>query len=155
TEVYAAHGESVFSKRLYATLPKPADWLDNETDGSSVVFLGQAIVDANPINLLEFWNRSLVKMWALDGSAPGPGATGTPNVDRPDATLTTPHTDFVLATPGVDVAGKRVGQPVGGYSLYPLGGNVIKLRTARTGVYDDGWMGPTSSYSQYDVPPGE
>jgi hypothetical protein len=155
TEIYAAHGESVFSKRLYATLPKPANWLDKATDGRSVVFLGQAVRDPNPVNLLEFWNRSLVKVWALDGSAPGPGATGTPNVDKPDGTLTNPHTDFVLVTPGVDVVGRRVGKPVGGYSLFPLGGNVIELRTAQTGVYPDGWIGATSSYSQYAVPPGQ
>jgi hypothetical protein len=155
TEVYAAHGESLFSKRLYATLPKPVNWLDKTTQRRSVVFLGQAVRDPNPVNLLEFWNRSLVKVWALDGSAPGPGATATPNVDKPDGTLTNPHTDFVLVTPGVDVVGKRIGLPVGGYSLFRLDGDVIKLRTAQTGVYPDGWIGATSSYSQYAVPPGQ
>ena len=32
-EVYAAHGESLFSERFYSTLPKPANWLDRSTQG--------------------------------------------------------------------------------------------------------------------------
>ena len=115
-EVYAAHGENLFSARLYASLPKPANWLDRSTQGRSVVFLGQSVNDPNPMNLLEFWNRSLEKVWSLDGTAPGPGTTVTPNVDNPDGTLTNPHTDFALVTPGVDIAGQPVGKPVGGYS---------------------------------------
>jgi hypothetical protein len=154
TEIYAAHGESDFSKRLYATLPKPANWLDLQTKGRPVLFLGQAVRDPNPVNLLEFWNRSLVKIWALDGTAPGPGATATPNVDKPDGTLTNPSTDFVLTMPGVDINGRRVGTSVGGYSLFTIDGQ-LRLRTAETGVYPDGWMGPNATYSQYDVAPGE
>ena len=154
TEIYAAHGESDFSKRLYASLPKPANWLDLQTRGRPVLFLGQGVRDPNPVNLLEFWNRSLVKIWALDGTAPGPGATATPNVDKPDGTLTNPFTDFVLTMPGVDVNGRRLGTPVGGYSLFAIDGP-LRLRTAETGVYPDGWMGPSANYSRYDVAPGE
>jgi hypothetical protein len=153
SEVYAAHGESLFSKRLYGTLAKPANWLDQSTRGQSVVFLGQGIRDPNPVNLLEFWNRSLTKVWALDGTAPGPGATVTPNVDKPNGTLTSPGTEYVLVTPGVDVIGRRQGEPVAGYSLYRLSGN-LRLLTAQTGVYPDGWMGGSASYSLYDVPRG-
>jgi hypothetical protein len=152
-EVYAAHGENLFSAQRYATLPKPANWLDRSTQGGSVVFLGQSVKDPNPVNLLEFWNRSLAKVWALDGTAPGPGATATPNVDDPDGTLTNPHTDFAVVTPGVDLAGQPVGKRVGEYTLFKLDGR-LQLRTAQTGVYPDGWMGPAASYSQYDVPPG-
>jgi len=152
-EVYAAHGESLFSRRLYSTLPKPANWLDRSTNGGTTVFLGQGIRDPNPVNLLEFWNRSIVRVWAVDGTAPGPGATATPNVDRPDGTLTNPSTDFALTTPGVDVVGRRQGPTVGGYSLYPLHGG-LRLRTAQTGVEPDGWMGSSASYSLYDVPAG-
>jgi hypothetical protein len=155
SEVYAAHGERLFSDSFYASLPKPANWLDRETQGRSVVFLGQSVRDPNPVHLLEFWNRSLKKVWALDGTAPGPGATATPDLDRPDGTLTNPNTDFVLVTPGVDVAGSPVGKPVGEYTLFRLDGAPVRLRTALTGVYPDGWTGATSSYSQYDVPPGE
>jgi hypothetical protein len=152
-EVYAAHGESLFSDRLYETLPKPPNWLDKSTDGRSVVLLGQGIRDPNPVNLLEFWNRSLVKVWSLDGTAPGPGARTTPNLEKPDGTLTDPGTAYVLTTPGVDVVGRRQGDTVGGYSLYPLD-EQLRLRTAQTGIEPDGWMGGTASYSLYDVPVG-
>jgi len=63
TEVYAAHGERLFSERLYNSLPKPANWLDRSTQGRSAVFLGQGVRDPNPVSLLEFWNRSLTKIW--------------------------------------------------------------------------------------------
>ena len=112
-EVYAAHGESLFSERLYATLPKPANWLDRSTQGGSVTFLGQSIKDPNPVWLLEFWNRSLTKVWSLDGTAPGPGATTTPDLKSPDGTLNNPDTGFVLVTPGVDIAGQSLGDADG------------------------------------------
>ena len=152
-EVYAAHGESLFSSRLYATLPKPANWLDRSTQGGSVTFLGQSVKDPNPVWLLEFWNRSLTKVWALDGTAPGPGATATPDLKNPDGTLSNPDTGFVLVTPGVDIAGQPLGEPTGEYTLFRLDGR-LQLRTAQTGVYPDGWMGPFASYTRYDVPPG-
>ncbi len=63
-------------KRLYDTLPKPANWLDRATDGRPVVFLGLAVADANPINLLEFWNRSIKGVWSLDGYGAGTGSHG-------------------------------------------------------------------------------
>ena len=152
-EVYAAHGESLFSERLYNSLPTPANWLDRSTQGRSVVFLGQSVRDANPVSLLEFWNRSLTKVWSLDGTAPGPGRTTTPNLVKPDGTLTSPGTGYVVVTPGVDVVGRRQGKPVAGYSLFPLDG-ALRLRTAQTGVYPDGWMGNSASYAVYDVPAG-
>jgi hypothetical protein len=153
-EVYAANGESRFSKQLYSVLPKPPNWLDRTTRDRPTVFLGQAIRDPNPINLLEFWNRSITGIWSLDSSAPGPGATTTPDLIEPDGTLTPPHTDFAVTTPGVDVAARQVGVPVGGYTLSALDGS-LKLRTARTGVYPDGWMGGLATFAQYDVPPGQ
>ncbi len=72
-EVYAAHGEQLFSEQLYSTLAKPPNWLDRQTQGQSVVLLGQSIKDANPINLLEFWNRSLTKIWAHRRNGSGAG----------------------------------------------------------------------------------
>jgi len=118
-----------------------------------VTFLGQSVKDPNPVWLLEFWNRSLKNVWALDGTAPGPGATATPDLKSPDGTLTNPGTGFVLVTPGVDIAGQPLGEPTGEYTLFKLDGR-LQLRTARTGIYPDGWMGPFASYTQYDVPPG-
>jgi len=152
-EIYAAHGESLFAKRLYGSLTKPANWVDQTTNGSSVAFLGQGIRDPNPINLLEFWNRSVKEIWSTDGTAPAPGATVTPDLFKPDGTITQPKTRYLLVPIGVDINGRRKGTPVGGYSLYPTRGGV-RLRTAQSGIESDGWMGANATFSRYDVPPG-
>ncbi len=68
----------------------PPNWLDRRREGARPSSSARVCGDTNPVNLLEFWNRSLTKVWALDGTAPGPGATTTPNVDKPDGTLTDP-----------------------------------------------------------------
>ena len=72
-EIYGARGENELTARFYGALPKPADWLDRTDGGKRAVFLGQSITDANALWSLEFWNRSLKRMWSLDASAPGPG----------------------------------------------------------------------------------
>ena len=74
-EVYAAVGEHDFSARVEANIPKPNDWIDRAAGGGSVVMLGQRMND-NPLGVAstEFWNRSIQKVWSVDGSGPGPGA---------------------------------------------------------------------------------
>ena len=106
-----------------------------------MTFLGQSDQGPNPVDLLEFWNRSLTKVWALDGTAPGQARPRRPTSRAPDGTLTNPDTDYVLVTPGVDIAGQSLGDADGGYTLFRLDGR-LQLRTAQTGVYPDGWMGP-------------
>ena len=54
----------------------------------------------------------------------------------------------------MDVAARQVGPTVAGYTLSLLDGS-LKLRTARTGIYPDGWMGAFATYSQYDLPVGQ
>ncbi len=154
TEVYAAHGESIFSKQLYASLPKPVNWLDLETGTRPTVFLGRSVADANPINLLEFWNRSIRGVWSVDGNAPGPGATVTPDLIRPDGTLTQPGTEFVVTVPGVDIVGERIGSTVAGNQLVRLPNRQLRLRNAESGIAPDGWMAGSASYAQYAVQPG-
>ncbi len=48
TEIYAAHGESLFARSFYDTLPKPANWLDRATGTRPVVFLGLAVARRQP-----------------------------------------------------------------------------------------------------------
>ena len=154
-EVYAAHGESLFAKRLYGTLPKPANWLDRQTGTRPVIFLGHSVTDPNPVHLLEFWNRAVTGVWSLDGTALSPDVTLTPNLERPDGTLTAPHTDYVLTAAGVDIVGRRLGPTVGGYQLVRLPGQQLRLRTALTGIAPDGWMGGLATYARYSVKRGE
>ena len=164
-EVYAAVGEHDFSARVEANIPKPNDWIDRAADGGSVVMLGQRMND-NPLGVAstEFWNRSIQKVWSVDGSGPGPGHTLTPDLQDVDGTLwPDPHTDFVLASDGVQVVGEEVAaNPEANATLVRLDGP-IRLRSNETGIAADGWVvgnaGDPSeparaAHNQFDVSAG-
>ena len=91
-------------------------------------------------NATEFWNRSIVKVWSVDGTGPGPGHTLTPDLENIDGTLwPDPETDFVLAANGVDVVGEKVAaNPAANAALVRLSGP-IRLRANETGITADGW----------------
>ena len=140
-EVYAAIGEHDFSAQVESNLPKPNDWVDRAADGGTVVYLSQRMTD-DPIgaNATEFWNRSIVKVWSVDGTGPGPGHTLTPDLENIDGTLwPDPETDFVLAANGVDVVGEEVAtNEAANAALVRLAGP-IRLRANETGITADGW----------------
>lgn len=151
-EIYAAEGNEQASDQLYANLPQPPDWLDEATGGQPAVYFGQTIGDANGIWLLEFWNRSLKKVWSFDGSAPGPGPTLSPDLAAPDGSLTpSPAVPWALAENDVELAAERVGPPRGSLQLYRLDGPLRLIRSS-SGVLGDGWMGATASYNQFAAP---
>lgn len=146
-EIYAARGLNTFAERLYNATPQPVDWVDRETGGERALYLGQSIIDKNPIWLLEFWNRSVGLVWSLDGSAPLPSLS--PDLAAPDGTLTPdPGVHWVVAGTGVEVVGKVAAEPRGGMTLFRTE-PPLRLRFAQTGVYPDGWMGASAGYSQY------
>lgn len=150
-QLYASGGSREDSELLLGNFPEPATWLDRATDGGSVVYLGQQVKDSTGIWLIEFWNRSLKQVWSLDGTAPPPGPTLTPDLAHVDGTLTPdPGTDYVLADAGVDVVGPVVASR-GNWRLYQLDGP-IRLQNATTGRFTDGWMGADSAYSQFWTP---
>ena len=152
TEIYAANGERYASDQQWGVLPLPPSWVDNLTGGERTALVGQGISDANPIWQLEFWNRSIEYFMGIDSSAPGPGQTATPNLDKPDGTLA-PHdlgAEYAVAVGGVAIAAPKV-TTVGGMELYRLGGKPVQLRETRTGVAVDGWMGESATYTRYDV----
>jgi hypothetical protein len=147
TEVYAARGLNLFAERLHGSTPRPADWVDRATGGAPTLYLGQQINDANPIWLLGFWNRSIDKIWSLDGTAPVP--TLSPDLGAPDGTIAPkPDVEWVVTGNGVEVVGERVGEPHGGMSLFRVT-PPVRFRYAQNGVSTDGWMGEHASYSQY------
>jgi hypothetical protein len=164
-ETYASVGEHDFSSRVEANLPKPNDWVDRAANGGSTVVLGQRMND-NPLGFasVEFWNRSIEKVWSVDGTGPGPGHTLTPDLQDVDGTLwPNPGTDYVLAANGVEVAGETVAtNPDANASLVRLDGKPIRLRSNETGVAADGWMiglAPDPSvahaaHNQFDVTHG-
>jgi hypothetical protein len=147
TEIYAARGLNTFAENLYENTPQPVDWVDRETGGEPTLYLGQSIIDKNPIWLLEFWNRSVKRVWSIDGSAPLPSLS--PDLAAPDGTLAPdPGVDWVVAGNGVEVVGRVAAEPRGGMTLFRTK-PPLRLRFAQTGVYPDGWMGASAGYSQY------
>jgi len=163
-EVYASIGEHDFSSRVEHNLPKPNDWVDRAAGSGTVAMLGQHMSD-NPLAVpsTEFWNRSIVRVWSVDGSGPGPGHTLTPDLQDVDGTLwPNPRTDFVLASGGVEVVGDQVAANAGS-SLVRLDGRPIRLRSNTTGIAGDGWIvGDPSNpavparaaYNRFDVSGG-
>jgi hypothetical protein len=159
TEVYAARGERHLSTTIANNFPKPYDWVDRVTGGKSVVVLGQAITDPTNIWLTEFFNRSIRKMWSLDGTAIRVGGPIlTPDLQADNGTLTPPPgTQYALALNGVELQAPFVVRR-GSDRLYRLDGRALKLAAAVTGLESDGWMSApdghsaaTASYTRYDV----
>ncbi len=165
SEVYASIGEHDFSARIEANIPKPNDWVDRAADGGTVVMLGQRMSDS-PLGVAstEFWNRSIAKVWSVDGTGPGPGHTLTPDLQDVDGTLSPdPDTDFVLASNGVEVVGDVVAvNPEANATLVRLDGP-IRLRSNETGISADGWsvgdpgdpsVPARAAYNRFDVSEG-
>lgn len=159
TQVYAAEGERTLSDQIAGNLPKPYDWVDDATGGESVVVIGQQITDPTGIWLTEFFNRSVRKMWSLDGSAIRVGSPVlTPDLGSTDGTLApSPETRYALALNGVELQAPIVARR-GADRLYRIDGGPLKLTAAVTGVQSDGWMAGSSddpvaraSYTRYDV----
>jgi len=160
-EVYAAEGERILSKQAAQNLAKPYDWVEQATDGGSVVVLGQQITDPTNIWLTEFFNPSIRKMWSLDGTAKEVGGPIlTPDLGAADGTLSpSPETEYALALNGVELQAPVV-EERGRDTLYRLDGKPLKLAAAIIGLESDGWMADSrtdddeiaeASYTRYDV----
>jgi hypothetical protein len=148
-ELAAASASGDSSAQLARGLPDTLNWIDTDTQGQPATYLGQTLGnDGLGINLLEFWNRSIVNVWSLDGSAPGPGPTLSPDLASTDGTLANPpHTPFLVADHGVN----PVGEPIDSWQtvrLYRLSGP-IRLVDWVTGIEPDGWMKTDSSYTRF------
>ena len=147
-EVYAAVAQRDLANRMLASVPSPVDWLDRATAGRPAIYLGQGIDDPNRIHLLEFWNESLRGVWSLDGTAPGPGRTVVPTLATADGVLSPDAgVSYVVVDGPIDVDG-TLEERAGRWRLYRIS-RPLRLRSAVTGVYPDGWMGGWSSYSRF------
>ncbi len=163
-EIYAEVGEHDFSARVETNIPKPNDWVDRAAGNGTVALLGQRLSDSPlGVGTTEFWNRSIVKVWSVDGTGPGPGDTLTPDLVDVDGTLfPDPKTDFVLATNGVRVVGEEVAEnEAANATLVRLDGP-IRLKSNATGIAADGWAvgfspDPTvarAAFNRFDVAEG-
>jgi hypothetical protein len=148
-ELAAASASGDSSGQLAQGLPETLNWIDVDTRGGTATYLGQTLgTSGEGLNLLEFWNRSIVNVWSLDGSAPGPGPTLSPDLARTDGTLSNPPgTPYLVADHGVN----PVGTPIDTWKtvrLYRLDGP-IRLVDWVTGIEPDGWMRTDSSYTRF------
>jgi hypothetical protein len=159
-ELSAASASNEFSRSFLSNINGTPTWIDDITGGAPTLYLGQQIQDPNSEQLLEFFNRSVKQVWSLDGTAPGPGPTLTPDLGKTDGTLThDPGYRYVVAEQGIDMNGEivkvhqhRAGGSYKPWTLYRLSGP-LQLRSAVTGLYADGWSGPyDSAYTRYSSP---
>ena len=168
-EIAAAAGSNDVSNSFRNTLRAPLDWLDREGRGAPVVYLGQHVTDRNSVNLLEFWNRSLRHIWSLDGTAPGPGPTLTPDVVSVDGRLAPdPGVEYVVADEGIGIVGTRLRDhrriSGGGRTYWRLVriAPPLRLRDAVSGREADGWVvappggdAARAAYSRFSTPTGK
>jgi hypothetical protein len=141
-EITSSRGAARQSNTYATNLPKPLDWVDRATNRDAATFIGQDIDSGQAlgVNLLEFWNRSIKHVYSLDGSAPGPGPTLTPDlVNRFGILSHDPGLPYVVTTDGVNLVGsfvdKRPGLTVRRIDRHPWA-----LQEATYGVSNDGWI---------------
>jgi hypothetical protein len=157
-ELAAASASNSFSRTFIRNLPTPLDWVDRGSGGEPTLYLGQKIADANGLWLHEFWNRSIKRVYSLDGSAPGPGPTVTPSLlNRHGELAGDPGYDFVLAENSIDLVGDIV-DAKGGWRLYRIE-RPLRLRSSQSGIYSDGWVGSqhpadvvSAGYNRFETP---
>lgn len=150
-EVHADSGERAFATNFAARTPAPRTWIDDATGGERVTVLGaQMGPDPTDLWLTEFWNRSIVHVWSVDGSAPGPGPTLTPDLARRDGTLSVnAGTPFALALPGVDLVGDVVAE-VRGARVVRLRDGALRLRASQSGIGEGSWTDAKASFNRFD-----
>jgi hypothetical protein len=141
-EITSSRGSAAQSRAYVTNLPKPLDWVDQATGGAPTTFIGQDISPgpAEGVDLLEFWNRSVKNIWSLDGTAPGPGPTFTPDLGDRYGTLThDPGLGYAVTTDRVILVGPAVAQRPG-LTLRRIDHHPWRLHEASYGVSDDGWI---------------
>jgi hypothetical protein len=157
-ELSFASASNRASDRFVDNIRRPFTWVDDATGGKPTLYLGQQMADPNGEWLLEFWNpHSMVgRVWSLDGTAPGPGPTLTPDPALPDGALShDPHYPYVVEERGMNVVGRVVtthehvaGGALQNWRLVQIT-PPLRLRDFVTGQYADGWSGASSAYTRF------
>jgi hypothetical protein len=141
-EVTSSRGSGITSSTYLRYLAQPPDWIDRASHGESVTYLGQDIStgDALGVSLMEFWNRDVEHVWSLDGSAPGPGPTLTPDLASRDGELTNSSGVQLVVTPDVVSLTGPVVAVNTGLTLRRVVHGRWALHEASYGVSHDGWI---------------
>ena len=158
-EIAAADGSRGAADAYLAELPQPVDWLDRATGGAPALYIGQQVTNTNPANLLEFWNRSLRRVYSLDGTAPGPGPTVTPNLASKFGTLEAdPGYEYVVTDANIRLVGTVIERKSNGWLLYRIA-PPLRLEQSVSGIFGDGWLGARreetivkGTYSRFATP---
>jgi hypothetical protein len=146
--VTSSRGSEAGAHAFVSHLPTPLNWIDVGTGGAGATYLGQQIGVDDGLWLTEFWNRSIKNVWTLDGSAPGPGPTLTPDLSSPHGTLLPdPGLDYVVTDNGVQVVGRLI-QTEGSLSLVRVA-HPWRLRETYYGRSSDGWIGNDGTYAYF------
>ena len=148
-QISGSNASNDFSQKTLDNFPAPSNWLDRATGGQGALYLGQGIDqgEAFGLSVMEFWNRSLKQVWSLDGTAPGPGPTLTPNLAEPTAgSAPDPGLDYVVAGQGIDLVGTvvRTAPPWRVYRIQ----HSTPDRPDTIGLSPDGWSGANASYNR-------
>ena len=164
-EISAANYSNDASQSLIRNYPRPLTWLDQKTHGKPTLYLGQHLNSGADLGiwLTEFWNRSLRYVWSVDGSAPGPGPTQTPNTHADGRLYPVPPggVDYVLAEPGIELDGTVVSRPTkdNRWFLYKVK-HPLRYAYNETGIFSDGQTGcqtapcpnADSAYNRFSTP---
>jgi len=146
---------------LFGGITNPhRNWIDRAVGSSAkvaVVWTGHT--DKFTIWENEFFNRSVGAVYATGPSLPGDLPETKVTIDRTTGDLLTPsgnriHAQYALADSSLSVEGTIVARDVRkGMNLYRLAGPLRQVARV-TGVYADGWSGPTATYSRVDCSGG-
>jgi hypothetical protein len=164
-QISAANYSNDAADSLIANYPRPLTWLDRFTHGKPTLYLGQHLDSGTDIGLwlTEFWNRSLKYVWSVDGSAPGPGPTQTPNTAKDGRLYPAPNVDYVVAEQGIALDGTIVGRPpqTGRWVVYRVK-KPLRYAYNVNGIFADGQTGcnllpcpaAESAYNRFSTPGG-
>ncbi len=148
-EISAGNASNSFSDSMRGVLPTPPDWIDRATGRARTMYIGQSLGGSNAFWSVEFWNQSIMDVWSVDASAPGPGPEVTPNyLDLTGAVSPQRPLNWIVAAPGVDPAGE-LRETVGGLRLFHVR-RPIRIADAEGGVSTDAsWMSTAAWYYRF------
>ena len=160
-QIYASNYSTDAGNSLIANYPRPLSWLDKITHGKPTMYLGQHLDSGADLGiwLTEFWNRSLKYVWSIDGSAPGPGPTQTPNIANATGELDpSPKVEYAMVEKGIDLDGKIVARR-GRWLVYKVT-QPLRYAHTQTGIFSDGQTGCSfapcpeadSAYNRFSTP---
>jgi hypothetical protein len=155
--VYGAVRDHARATLALATPSEPS-WIDAEigTDAHAAYIYGSTsdlVGEAQIMWQTEFWNRSLDKVYTLGPPEPAPLAEIPAALDSATGQIAaTPSVRYAVVPGTLEMAGTLLAlrPPLALYRVVPP----LRLAGRLDGVYRDGWMGASASYTRYASAPG-